>query len=410
MPQFMRPGCWSLDPVRPEEAGGCIEQLRRFIGHDRLVQQTKAYRASEVVSGIRQVRLREKQPLIEAFEAYERATRKRTRPLMVMDQVLSDLAHVAMHYSIVRPTLPESIKRHQREKLIDLNGQLRPMLLEWRLASHFARTTGCEIAWHEVNNSGPEFIARSGDVEWEVECKWCSQMIIELLGQSEADRLADCIIRQLLNAGLRGRFVLEILPGFELREIMDIGRMQAAISLIASAGDIDEMLPGGVRLKGRAEVADGFSVKVVEWYREMENGKNPNARLYAYAKADEGFSVDPVELQVIGPKRAGDELLGYLWETKFNRAANQCSRDRGAVLSFELDGVNDPETFLESQAIKALLNRTFLEHRHVAAVVLMCGLSSTAQDWLIDYSVGAYLTKSSVTSFPAVAECVTISR
>lgn len=76
MPTFRRPGRFPPRDVYPHQAGELIEQLRRFIGHDRLVQQTAEYRSTaRTNNGIVVARLRDNQPLIEAFEEYEKATR-----------------------------------------------------------------------------------------------------------------------------------------------------------------------------------------------------------------------------------------------------------------------------------------------------------------------------------------------
>src|SRR3546814_1742245 len=83
-----------------------------------------------------------------------------------------------------------SIRQHHREKLIDLNGQLKPLLLEWMTVFHFARSYNASIAWFPVDQSGPEFIARIGEIECEVECKRQSEAIIDLLGRTESDALA----------------------------------------------------------------------------------------------------------------------------------------------------------------------------------------------------------------------------
>src|SRR3546814_3741269 len=73
---------------------------------------------------------------------------------------------------VVSPTLMDaSIRQHHREKLIDLNGQLKPLLLEWMTVFHFARSYNDSIAWFQVDQSGPEFIARIGEIECEVEFK-----------------------------------------------------------------------------------------------------------------------------------------------------------------------------------------------------------------------------------------------
>lgn len=107
---------------------------------------------------------------------------------------------------------------------------------------------------------------------------------------------------------------------------------------------------------------------------------------------------------MIGPRRNGMDLVEYLWERKFSKAAGQCSGERGAVLVFEWEGIDDPSIFSESDGFFSLLARTFDEHRHVAAIVMRCDAAPTRLNGVIDYATGAYLAKSEVTNFPEVRD------
>src|SRR3546814_3004688 len=78
----MRISDWSSDV--------CSSDL---VGHDRLVQQTNHYHAEgRITNLVRVARFREDQPLIEAFEKYEKATRRRQRSLRSIPDEISDLA------------------------------------------------------------------------------------------------------------------------------------------------------------------------------------------------------------------------------------------------------------------------------------------------------------------------------
>src|SRR3546814_17929659 len=81
MPNFCHPGQPPTE-IYPDRATRLIEELRRFVGHDRLVQQTNHYHAEgRITNLVRMARFREDQPLIEAFETYEKATRRSQRSL-----------------------------------------------------------------------------------------------------------------------------------------------------------------------------------------------------------------------------------------------------------------------------------------------------------------------------------------
>jgi hypothetical protein len=405
MQAFRRPGRFPPNDVYPHQAGELIEQLRRFIGHDRLVQQTAEYRSTaRTNNGIVIARLRDNQPLIEAFEEYERATRHRQRPLRTIEGQLGDLANVAAHCRLVAPTLLDAVERHHREKLIDLNGQLKPLLLEWKTATHFARAYDAEIAWLPVDQTGPEFIARMDGLECEVECKRQSHMIVELLGRAEADHLAHRIIDRVAGTHLRGSLLLHVPDDFQRSCLDDAEAWVARLASIGGPGVVNIELPGELRLEGEVFPADGSGTNVSEWQAMLKDRHRDDARLYSQAKAAGQVAVDPIDLQMIGPRRSGMDLVEYLWDRKFSRAASQCSGERGAVLVFEWEGIDDPSVFSESDAFFSLLARTFNEHRHVAAIAMRCDTTPTRLNGVIDYATGAYLAKSEVTNFPEVRD------
>jgi hypothetical protein len=407
MPTFRRPGRFPSH-VYPDQAGLLIEELRRFIGHDRLVRQTGNYHsAGKIDNGVRIARFRENQPLIEAFEAYEKATRHRKRPLQFVDDILADLANVAAQCHVVLPTFTNSsIKQHHREKLIDLNGQLRPLLLEWKTVSHFVRAYDADIAWLPVDHSGPEFIARIGEIECEVECKRQSHMVIDLLGQTEADDLAGRIIQYITKAGLRGSLFVHVPDDFDRKTINESVALNMALASITRPGELNIALPGGLRLEGEVFVADGHAVDVNDWQNQMRRNRQHDARLYSQARAVSQTAVDPIELQLTGPRRTATELIEYLWERKFNKAAAQCNRERGAFLVFEWEGIEDPAVFRDAGGFQGLLAKTFHEHRHVAAISMRCDSAPTRMAGLINYATDAYLAKSEVTSFPQVRDLI----
>jgi len=400
MPTFHRPRRFPAH-VYPHEAGTLVERLRRFIGHDRLIQQTTAYHAAVRASnGVRMARYREKQPLIEAFEAYEKSTLHRQRPLRSVDDELADLANVAAQCHVVDSTLVDPVRQHHREKLIDLNGQLKPLLLEWKTACHFVKTYGADIAWLPVNQSGPEFIASMHGIECEVECKRQTHMVIELLGQTEADILAGRIIDHVMKAGLRGHLFAHVPDDFDHNSLGESEAWEMALASIADPGTLDVRLPGGLHLEGEMIPADGYAIDVNVWQRQTRENRRDEARLYAQARAASPAAIDPVELQMMGPRRTTKELIEYLWTRKFNKAAAQCSKQRGAVLVFEWEDIADPSIFEDTSWFQDLLARTFDEHRHVAAIAMRCDSAPTRMGGLIDYATGAYLAKSNVTEFP----------
>src|SRR3546814_19688101 len=93
---------------------------------------------------------------------------------------------------------------------------------------HFARSYNASTAWFPVDQSGPEFIARIGEIECEVECKRRSEAIIDLLGRTESDALAGLIVQQIMEVGLRGRASLTVPAALDRRTIGGGGHRRAS--------------------------------------------------------------------------------------------------------------------------------------------------------------------------------------
>ncbi len=411
---FVRPEWLPEDGIRPRHAAPMIERLRRFIGHDRLLQRTREYHSpARQIDGIRVARMRERQPLIEGFQAYERATRQRQRPLRTIDPTLYDLAYIAANYHVVAPTLSGALADHQRDKLVSLDGQLKPLLLEWKSACHAVRNRDADIAWFPSGQSGPEFAIRAGGIEWEVECKWLSNMVVELLGESEADALAAMIVAAVGAGGAQGDIWVTVpaptpVPGESVRVALpDLDEIRRVLGTLSLAGHIEAELPGGIRIGGQLRPFDDVAIEPVAWEAEARRNLAPDARGYFYAAQPmHGMAVNPISVRMTGPRRTGSKLAEYLWKKKFKKAASQCSGQRAAVLVFEWEDLDSPEVFAESQGMQDLFAQTFDTFRHVAAIVMRCDHPPSHINHELDYSVGAFAAASTVTDYPKVAAMI----
>lgn len=403
---FVRPKDVPADGIRPDQAAAMIERLRQFIGHDSLMERTHEYFSpARQIDGVRIARMRERQPLIEGFQAYERATRHRQRPLRIIDTGLRDLAHIAALYRVVAGTLPDALAKHQRDKLISLDGQLKPLLLEWKSALHAVRNRDAQIAWWP--SGSPEFVVRSDGLEWEVECKRQSDMVVELLGNSEADALAAMIIDAVRDAGAMGDVLVTVPASVsgdsERVALPDVGEIRRVLTTISLDGNVLAELPGGIRMEGQLRPFDGVAIEPGAWEDDARRNLAPDARGYFDAHRVGSMTVNPISVRMIGPRRTGTRLAEYLWKKKFERGASRCSGERAAVLVFEWEGLDSPEVFAESQGMQDLFAQTFDTFRHVAAIIMRCDHAPSHINHELDYSVGAFAVGSRVTQYPDVA-------
>ena len=402
---FRRPNALRSRNVYPDEACAFVESLRQFITHEELARRTAEYQSPQRQrDGVQIARMRERQPLIEGFLAYDKQTLRGHRRIRSLSEQVGDLANVGMYCHVLAPTLDGRIASVHRDKLTNLDGQLHPLLLEWRLASHYANRRQAHLAWFDVDQSSPEFVARAQGIEWEVECKRVSHMISELLGDSEADALATSVIQRITAEGLCGDVSLRVTLNFaRLSKAEQAAKIQSLMSGVAP-GQIATMDDDLAQLTGTLRRATRLRMDALDWYRKVQMRSTPGARGYAQAVAVDGQAEDPIVLFLDGPQRASNDLVDHLWARKFKKAADQCTGDRGAVLVFEWEGVTDPSEFESMNAMQALVMRTLDEHRNVAAILMACDPGPMRMAGTTSYAVRAYEAQSKVTKFPRVID------
>lgn len=402
---FRRPRALRWRNFYPDQACAFIESLRRFVTQDELERRTAEYQSPQrQLSGVHIARMRERQPLIEAFLAYDRRTLRGQRRIRLLSDQINDLCSVGMYCHVVAPTLDHRIASVHRDKLINLDGQLHPLLLEWRLASHYANMRLANLAWFDVDQSSPEFVARAQGIEWEVECKRISHMVAELLGDSEADELAANVIGRLKAEGLCGEVSLRVTLNFARMSRTDqAAKIQSLLSGVAP-GQISNGDEDLAQFIGTLRRAANTRMDAIDWYRKVQLRSSHGARGYAQAVAVEGQAEDPIALFLEGPQRPTPELLDHLWARKFKKAAEQCTGDRGAVLAFEWEGITDPSEFASLNGMQALMMRTFDEHRNVAAILMACDPAPMRMGENTNYAVRVYQAQSKVTKFPRVID------
>jgi len=352
---------------------------------------------SQQIDGIRVIRLREYQPLIEAFRLLRLQTWDGQWPLYHLDSALVDLANVAALGQAVIPTLGEEVADEHRHKLLDLNGQCRPLVLEWASAAQVIRSHQAEISWSTSSHSAPEFIGRAIGVEFEVECKRLSNMIFETVGSAEADQLAAEVVRTTRSIQRCGHVTLDLeanLPTDLLSQIKE------AIAASRDNQPFDAMLPCGAHLHGALRAYGGEIVPNVAWDMHVHDYALPNTRTYGAGFTVNDGIANTLIFQLTTPSKVIVDLATQLWEKKFDKAAKQCTGTRGAILVFEWETFEDPELFVDAPIFQHLINQTYAKHKHVARIVMRCNNAPTKANGLISNHAKAYTTQSAVTRFP----------
>lgn len=302
----------------------------------------------------------------------------------------------------ISPTLQESVRRHHVGFLLNLDGGLSPLIVEWQMAQFYITRYGARIKW--IEGRGPEFVATSDGLTWEVECKRLTPNISELLREKQADDLAFAVSTEMDKAGLYGSFTLEVARGLSKDDIYcSIDNLKSEIQRRAIKGRVELSSKGQLSLFGDARTKTGRPLSESEARRLFNTNDDIDARRYVFSTVRSGRVFDPIVLLVKGEKREDEVLLEYLWKERFEHAALQCSKTCGAILAFEWSGIESNEVFATSEGLKALATRTFLEHKHVAAIVMRAAPRIIEVKGFIGDQTPAYFFRSEVTDFPEIA-------
>lgn len=412
-PIIFRPlGHHTLEPVTIERAPLLIRELRSFLTAPRLAAALATYRMRvEKDHDIRVIRMQDSQPLIEGFIQFDRMTFQGRRKLKRLTPEIAALANIAAMLQFVIPSFDSATRTQHIDRLLSLNGQLRPLLLEWKTAAHVARNKGAQLAWlPSKGKSLPEFIARVDGVEFDLECKRPTPMVTQRLGDTEADEVAAAIMRGARERDLQGRLTLDVTNDV----ITEKGGLRDDIAkpLLEhlKAGAVDTKLPSGVHLSGalapqttRWFDRDLWLASVGYFQRQVAN-----ARVYSNAEANGEQVGNAVTLRLIAPIKSPDELAKDLWELKFKKAASQCTGERGAILVFEWESVTDPTIFADTHIFQQMAASTFTEFPHVSRIVMRCDSEPESEGGLIHFDVKVYTVENVQARFPEVCRFMRI--
>jgi hypothetical protein len=313
------------------------------------------------------------------------------------------LANVAALAQVVVPSLPSKLADHHRIALVNLDGQLHPLLTEWEMTAQLARLHQAEIAWTPPGASGPELIARIGSVEVDIECKYASTMVTQLLGDNEADRLGAACLEAIRSTGLRGHVTLDVPLAMVRDTDALLDSLPLAIQAIVTSGLLDADLPGGLHLKGKLVHPSGEMLHRDAWMQQMRAAQSSSARLYATAARSGDFAIDPLTVSIDAPGKDRQALYGDLWVKKFKKAAEQCSGVRGAIILIDWEGEDDPSLFQYHPLFQGLIERTLREYPYVNRIIMRCDNAVTGIDGVSSFSRAAYSAENNFPTFPASA-------
>jgi hypothetical protein len=387
-----------METIVPSAIAGHVRLLRQFLTQREIDAATERYK-KELKSAdiVKRMKMRELSPWIESFQAYDGVTLRGQRIPRRYPVSTQSLAIAGLKIPKITSTMSDAVKAHHRSNL--LNNNHAAFFAEWSAAYFYARQHNARIDWHEPGTAGPDFIVTTKACSFEVECKRHGSMIVELFGDSEADVLASSFLALLNRRSFHGalRIRVHTHPNVDaaaaldtLERLLQTSEISLNISILNEHVEISGELSrnGGATDQATLEQARGkpFDARAY-WTGEPVNGKPANFRL----------------VLIQGPRRTPEQFANDLFERLSEIASTQLSGNRAGVLISEFARVGDANVFQENTAVAHLLDRLFIAHPHVAAVIFRAAVQSQQFDDHATIDQFAYVQRNAACTFPEAA-------
>lgn len=345
-----------------EEIAHFFKIFRAFLG-DAAIREARSRRHLRAAgSPFRLAALQQKQPWVDAFEAFDRLTIRGSRrlPTHGIPPIVFRAAIAGRLLSRISSTFPVAVAQQMRNRLLDLDDRAEPLLMEWD-AAFFYRKNGFDLHW--IAGQGAEFVARKGDLRFKVECKQISPRLRERLPDWGANTLADALSRFLESRGLAGDLSLRT----ALTQLPDdltarLSRGLDALPRTRLPVEIDGIgeLSGDLRPFGRRLGHDAL--------QKLLEGAAHDARCYVASLPFEGPPQADLILQIFGPQVPMGEHLANV-ERILALGADQLGADMPGVVLMEIQTVGDATLFRDKAPFREMNGRVFRQHPHLAAIV-----------------------------------------
>ena len=323
--------------IRAEEVRNLINKLRRFLGYAAVEKSLRRYRNSLQSSGpvVREYYLRNRHPWWGAFIEYFELERSGKSIKRNLTTGIKLLAADGKRISILQEFMPEKVREKYKRDLVD-DKRAYDYLFEIHIAWHFY-SKGCEIQWHKDDSrKHPEFIAKSQDFQFNVECKRISVDIARKIHRKDFYGFADKLIPEIEKRNYAGKL------DFTLKDRLKsgaFGKLCAKALKVIDGGILDadcEIAPFGSLALDLSCCCHGV-IDMNERWNNFYERKPDNAHGTIFARSKSGRPVDPIELTVMSEK--ADTVLDGI-KDRISRAETQLDESKPGLIACFLEGVN----------------------------------------------------------------------
>jgi len=224
--------------------------------------------------------------------------RRAVQPLMELPLM------TAAELSLLHSSMPEWKSREFASRLLT-DDILDPTLFEIHCAAHFA-SRGYKIQWFESQSKGgrrtPEFIAKKGEIEVEVECKAKKADAGRRMERASFYRTVDQLIPVLRDMELAGRVYITV-PARLSTSIQWRDGLARTLRKHISLGSGATVMTGGEHINWSLQPANGSVVSIRELTSQVIAEKGPYAHVAIFGAKVDDHVKDPVTFRLESAKK-----------------------------------------------------------------------------------------------------------
>lgn len=359
----------TLEDIYDKEIGNLIGKLIRFLGEVEVKRCLQRYDTSLRSAGIfyREYYLKTRHPWWDALTQYYAIESRGLSIKKHLTPEIKGLGGDAKKIATVQHTMPESVRMKFRKDLMD-DDAAYAYLLEINIAWHFILKK-YEIKWFENDDdSHSEFIVKTPDLEFEVECKRIKSDASRKIRKRDFYRLAEKLIQKIHSRRLFGSVDIVLsdrLHGSEQYIVSLVDEIDGIIKANNTQGCFSTSL-GTMQLN--LEPVNSIIVNLNERFNNLFEKKAPHALGAIFSRSLSGVPVDPIELTLSSLK--SDDYIKGVRNKLSDAATNQLSKSRPGLIVCFLEGVDDLRGYEKNSALQLMCHELFLkkELSHVAAI------------------------------------------
>jgi hypothetical protein len=268
---------------------------------------------------------------------------------------------------------------------------------ELRTAWRYLRL-GYAINWYEPNQERhPEFRVIGFGQDVDVECRRIRMDHNDKIKSPAVAQTCDEFYRTLRKYQRWGTISAEIPEGYRF----DSSRRKSWHRNLGQAlsDDVRNItLDGQIMLDLDLQLAPSREFTPEEMQRWIHEGATDQFSFVA-TDPDAGRGRNPVVIRCRGPRRSPTEFRDSLYSTFREKVALQLHQDRPGLLVVLVEGVREPDVFLESDGFKSIVGRLFKQPQLVSIIVL-CQESVSSDESGIASTTSAAVFHNPDNSFP----------